>query len=389
VKPVLATAFLDRPATEPAPRVVVLAGAEPWLREEALRAVLARVEAAGPGAPSLVRIDAKQPEERDRTWAALDEVRSPSLFGEAKVVAIDGAESAEVPGGKDVDPLVHLATAALAGPATGSVLALLTSRAVKGRSAVDADALAAAGAVVVDCRALYDAPGPWESGAAPWENELARWVARRMRALHGKALDLPDAHAAVQRVGADLAALDAALRTLALSLGARPKATAKDVEDVLGMTREEPSWRIADAVLDGDAARAVDLATAAFDRGITDSRGVVVVRPDALFMMMIATLHGSFRKALVAAEALAAGTQPAAAAKAAGVPPFLAEGFLRRARRDPAEMLARHAAFLEAEVGVKGGGVPPRLAFERLVAALVARDPAARQPAARSVPGRP
>jgi DNA polymerase III delta subunit len=373
VKPVAATTFLDRAATEPAPRVVVLAGAEPWLREEALRAVVARVARPGAATPSLVRIDAKKPEERERTWQAIDEVRSPSLFGETKVVAIDGAEQAEVPGGKGVDPIVHLTTAALAGPATGSVLVLLTARGVKGRSAVDAEAIAAAGAVVVDCRALYDAPGPWESGAAPWENELARWVARRIRAVHGKTLDIPDAHAVVVRVGNEMAALDAALRTLALSLGARPKATAKDVEDALGATREEPSWRIADAVLDGDAARAMELATAAFDRGITDSRGTTVVRPDALFHMLIATLHGSFRKALVAAEALAAGTPPAAAAKAAGVPPFLAEGFLRRARRDPADLLARHRAFLEAEVGVKGGGVPPRLAFERLVATLVAR----------------
>jgi DNA polymerase III delta subunit len=193
-----------------------------------------------------------------------------------------------------------------------------------------------------------------------------------MRAVHGKTLDLPDAHAVQQRVGTEMAALDAGLRTLALSVGARERVTARDVEDALGVTREEPAWRLADAVLERDLARALELTAAAFDRGLTDPRGASVVRPEALFALLTGALHSSFRRALVAAEGLAAGKPPAAVAKAAGVPPFLVEGFLRRARRDPADLLARHAAFLDAEVGVKGGGVPPRLAFERLVMRLAA-----------------
>jgi hypothetical protein len=58
-------------------------------------------------------------------------------------------------------------------------------------------------------------------------------------------------------------------------------------------------------------------------------------------------------------------------AKAQGVPPFLAQRFLGRCRRDPALLLELHRGFIDAEAGVKGGGVPPRLAAERLVTHLV------------------
>ena len=68
---------------------------------------------------------------------------------------------------------------------------------------------------------------------------------------------------------------------------------------------------------------------------------------------------------------------PASAPALAGLPAFVVERVVRQvAARDPDELLARHAAFVEAEAGVRGGGVPPRLAAERLVIALAARvDP--------------
>jgi DNA polymerase III delta subunit len=303
-------------------------------------------------------------------------VRTPSLFGEGKVVVIENAEAAEPAGAepragkRKADAFESLASAVLATPPTGAVLVLSTPRGVKGKTSVGTEGLVGLGALVVDCRALYDAPGPWEHHARPWEHELGKWVVRRMRDVHGKALDLPEAHALVLRVGNDPAGLDDALRTLSLYLGVRPKVTGEDVAKTIGETREDPVWTLVDAVLDGDAARALDLSAAVFDRGLTDPRGTVVVRPDSLFHQLVGALHGQFRKRLLVAEALARGESDETAARAVALPPFKVAEFVERCRKDPASLLERHAAIFEA--GVKGGGVPPRLAWERLVVRFVA-----------------
>ena len=118
-------------------------------------------------------------------------------------------------------------------------------------------------------------------------------------------------------------------------------------------------------------ASAIRLAQA-FDRGLSDPKGRVTVRHDALFPMLCVVLHGSFRRAMLVSEAAARGANPTDLPALAGLPSFVIERLLRQAaRRDPEELLLRHGAFVDAEAGVRGGGVPPRLAMERLVIALV------------------
>ena len=354
------------------PPVVVLAGSERWFRDRGVEAILAKVLPDGDPGGAVVRIDGRQPDQRERIPGALDELRSTSLFSSGKVVVVEHPEGAPAMSGQGRKAaLTHLAHEALAHPAQDAVLVLSTGKGVKGRESVSTKSLLEAGAWVVDCRALYDAPGPWERGAPAHDHELARFVAQRMSQVHRKRLSLEDAHAITRRVGSDLAALDDALRSLALFAGAREAITAEDVHATVGETREDPIWRLVDAVLDGERAQALDMLTATFERGLHDQRGSVSVRPEALFPQLVAALHVSFRRLLSGAEGLAQGESVADVAKAAGVPPFLAERFGARARRDPARFLGLHEAFLEAELGVKGGGVPPRLAAERLVVRLV------------------
>jgi len=231
------------------------------------------------------------------------------------------------------------------------------------------------GAWVVDCRALYDAPAPWERGSPPYDHELSRFVAQRMRQVHKKTLDVEQAHALTRMVGSDLGALEDTLKSLALYVGQRAEVTAEDVAQSVGETREDPIWKLVDAVLDQDVPEALRLVDAAFERGLSDARGAVTVRPEALCAMLTAALHGAWRRTLAGAEGLVRGETQDEIAKAQGVPPFLATRFAGRCRRDPTEMLRRHGAFLEAEAGVKGGGVPPRLAAERLVTALLVGRP--------------
>jgi hypothetical protein len=253
----------------------------------------------------------------------------------------------------------------------GSVLVLATRKPVKGKGSVSADAIAKTGALLVDCRPLYDSVPPWSRGTPAHDTEVARWVARRARARHGKAMDARAAYALSARLGGGLAGLARALETLVAYVGEKPAIAEADVAAVVGVTREDPSWTLADAVLEGDVEKATALAAAAFDRGLSDARGRVVVRPEALFPMLVSVLHGSWRRLMLVSEARERGEDPASLPALAGLPGFVVERTLRQSQRRPAsDLLLRHAAFVDAEAGVRGDGVPPRLAFERLVVAL-------------------
>lgn len=352
--------------------VVVLAGAERWFREEGLRQVVARVLPDGDPGGALLRYDARRAEDRSGVSGAIDELRSSSLFAGGKVVAVDYAEAAVGPWAKGPkSPIRNLVEAALAAPVAGSVLVLLTPRPVRGQSPIPTAALVKAGALVVDCRALYDAPGSWQHGVPAWDHELARYLSARMQEVHGRRLERPDAHALTRLVGSGLSDLDASLETLALYLGEKQTVDSDDVHEALGATRSDPAWKLTDAVADRDVSRAFDWLEAAFTRGIPDGRGGMITAADSIFVFVTASLHSSWRRLLAGAEGLARGEPPEEVARAAGIPPFRAREWLGRCRRDPADLLARHAAFLEAEAGVKGGLAPPRLALERLVARLV------------------
>lgn len=360
-------ARLEREAPE---GVVVLAGGEAWFRARGIEALVAAALPAGDPGGSLVRIDGRSKEEGEQVAAALDELRTATLFGGRRIVVVEYVEAATWHSLKAAALVGHLAEEGLRS-ATGSWLVLSTGLPVKGRGCVPTASMLRAGAWVIDCRPLYDAPGPWERGAAAHDHELSRFLVSRMRRAHGKRLALDDAHVLSRLVGNDLGRLEDALESLTLYLGARDAVTAADIERTVGATREDPVWRLVDAVLDGETAAALDLSSAAFERGLTDARGGITTRPEALQAIITAALHGAFRRILAGAEALARGEPEEGLAKAQGVPPFLASRFVARCRRDPARLLDLHGAFLEAETGSKGGGVPPRLATERLVVTLV------------------
>jgi DNA polymerase III delta subunit len=356
------------------PPVVVLAGAERHFREAGLREVVRRALPEGDPGGSYLRVDAKRAEDRGGVLGALDEVRTASLFGGGKVVAIDHPEAAEGPWvtKERKNPIAALALSVLDAPVPGAVLVLVTPKPVKGSGAVPTAALAEGGALVVDCRALYDAPAPWERGRAPHDHELARHLVQRMREAHGKRIDARDAHLLSRLVGSDLSELEGALSTLALYVGERAEVREADVSAALGATRSDPAWRVTDALLEGDLGGTLDLLAQAFERGIPDGKGGQVTRAEGVAAMLLAALHGTWRRLLGGAEGLARGDDPSALARSLGIPAFRAEAFLGRCRRDPDDVLARHAAFLEAERGLKGGGVAPRLALERLVVRLLA-----------------
>lgn len=352
-----------------APPVVVLAGAERWFREDGLDRIVAAVLPGGDPGASFVRLDARRPEDREGVSAAVDDLRSPALFGGGKVIAIDAPESAGGPWAREArtSPLVLLAREALRAPVVGSTLVLLTAKPVKGKEAVPTKTLLETGAWVVDCRALYDAPGPWQRASAPHDHELARYLVRRMAEVHGKRLALVEAHALSRLVGSDLAGLGGALLTLALNAGERSTIAAEDLA-ALGATRTDPAWDLVDAVFSGEVDPALERLEQARARGLADTRLGTGVRGDeALLAVLGAALHGQFRKLLAAAEGLADGRPAEEVVRELGIPPFQQEPFLARVPRDRAGWLACHGVFLQAELAVKSGRSPAGVALTRLV----------------------
>jgi hypothetical protein len=390
---------------EALPSVVVFAGEESFLADEGVAAVTRALFPAGEPAGAVVTLDATVPADAERVPSVVEELATPSLFGEGKLVVVrraeaiggpaaavgpeeadDGEEAPEEPeevqdaapaarggkaGGRRVNPITALVKQACAASVPGSVLVLVTRKPARGKGSVSTETLVKAGALVFDARPLYDAPPPWARGGSPYDTEAAQWTSRRARARHGKAMDLRAAQALVNRLGAGLAPLARSLETLASYVGDRPSIVEEDVAATVGTSREDPSWVLADAVLDRDLARSLALVAAAFDRGISDAKGRVAVRPESVFPMLSSAIHAAWRRAMLVAEAAARGENPASLPALAGLPSFVVERLLRQAgRRDPDDLLARHAAFVEAEAGVRGGGVPPRLALERLVVSL-------------------
>lgn len=400
--------------------VVVLAGEEMFLAEEAVAALTRALFPQGDPGGAVVALDAGDAADAQRLPAVLEELATASLFGDGKLVIVRRAELLGGRGGGDEDedddedadddevtpppratdrdevvatrkgaapaapagpataagrranPITALVKSAMGAPVAGSVLALLTKKPVKGRGSVSADAIAKTGAALVDCRRLYDTTPPWSRGGDPTDTEVARWLVQRARARHAKSMDLRTAHALSTRAGGGLATLSKALETLAAYVGAKPSIVEADVAASVATTREDPAWVLADAVLERDVARALDLVAASFERGISDAKGRVSVRPEAIFPPLVSTLHGAWRKAMLVAEAASRGENPASLPAFAGLPGFVVERLIRQAsRRAPADLLARHRAFVTAESGVRGGGVPPRLAVERLVLALM------------------
>lgn len=401
--PLPASQFLDGVARLELPAVVVLAGAEGWFRDACVTALRQRLFPEGDPGGACTRLNARDPAQREQAFGAAEELRAGSLFGGGRLVVVDHPEAlgASGAGADDPDddgrapaeaeegggeaqatarklrsPLVALAEPALEAHVEGSLLVLSTARPVKGQGAIPLATLSKKGALVVDCRPLYDAPGPWERGAAEHEHELGRHLVRRARQAHGKTLALQEAHALTRRVGSELGELEQALETLARHAGTRASLSADDLEACFAGTREEALWGLVEAVLDGRRAEALAQVELALAQGVSDARGGTIAQPEALFAMLAATLHAGWRRALAGAEALARGEPDSEVVRAAGLPPFRAEAFLRRCRRmAPRAWQQLNVHFLEAEEGFKGGLVPASTALTRLVVALVAPVP--------------
>ncbi len=194
---------------------------------------------------------------------------------------------------------------------------------------------------------------------APSSQKLPEWCGEWCAAQHGKPLAAPAARLLVDLVGTDMGLLDQEMAKLAIYVGGNTRIDTADVDQLVGQSRAENTWKIFDLIGAGQIGEALTLLERLLDQGEEPLRLLGAFSMQLRRLAQAARLHGQ-------------GESLSAALERAGVPPF--------GRRN-AEQQVRHLGrrrldqvydwLLETDLGLKGSSqLPPRALLERLVVQL-------------------
>lgn len=328
-----ATAFLQRPDAAEIPPIVVLHGSEAGLKEAARRAIAARVFADSADAEAgLTRLTG-----RDAEWRRVrDELATVSMFGDKRIVIVEEAD-------EFVSEHRDGLEAYFDRPSRQSVF-VLDVKTWRSNTRL-ARKLADAG-LELDCSEL--------KGAA-----LFTWLGTRAKSEYGKQLTRDAAGLMVELAGAGLTLLEQELAKLAAYVGERERIGVEDVRAVVGGWKAETTWKMTDAVRDGQAAAALVALGKLLHAGEAPQK-------------ILGGVNFVFRKYARATELSRDGVPLRAALQQAGVFPQqidASERYLRRIGRPRAERI--RSRLLEADRGLKGGSrVGEQLQMELLLLEL-------------------
>jgi DNA polymerase III subunit delta len=326
----------------PAP-VVLIVGSEGVLADRALDAVLRAAREADPEA-EIERMDAA-----GYPAGRLAVSTSPSLFGGAKIVVLDGLEQAN-------EAVVTDLTAYLKNPAPDACVVLRHSGAARARPVLEA--ARATGAPEAACLPITRDDEKVEFAAAEFSNARRKIAPPALRAL-------------VDAVGSDLRELAAACQQLMSDTETDTggdRIEPEDVERYFGGRVEVTGFRVADAAVAGKPAEALILLRQALATGADP-------------VPLVAAVAAKVRS--MAKVSVAGRGRSAELAKQLGMAPWQID----RARRDlngwdEDGLAAAMIALADADTMVKGGGRDPVYAVERLIMDVASRGniPAGRAP---------
>lgn len=323
--------------------VTLVLGPEELLGERAVAEVIASARVVDP------EVEVERVEGGDLTGPALTGLLSPSLFTAARVVVVDNADlvRAEV-----ADALLD----SVAELPDDCRLVIRHPGGARGRGLVDK--LRRSGAAVVSCE-------------RPRAGDLPAFVAAEARTAGGS-IARDAALLLVDAVGSDLRALSAAAHQLvwdAIPDGDHPAgrtgegaATAPNVTKSLvglyyGGHAQVSGFTIADAVLEGRTAEAVDRLRWALRSGVAP--------------VLLVSAFATGVRSLLRYSGLPRGTGEAAIASQLGVPPWKVRTIRGQAAGWPPDALAAaQVAVAEADAAVKGAGGDAGFAVERLIVRL-------------------
>lgn len=227
-----ALTFLDRPAHAKPQSLYVLPGDEPFLERRvllALRRLVLGADDDGFG------VSTHQGDKA--TWAAvLDDLQTLPMLAPRKLVVVEQA-----------DPFVSRERARL----EKLVAELLKRDAVRGVLVLAVSSWAGTtklakmtpDANVIACN-------------TPEAHALAQWCVNWSAAAHHKQLAAQAARLLVDLVGNEMGLLDQELQKLAAYVGAAPRIDSRDVDQLVGRSRTESTWKLFELIGDGKIGRA-------------------------------------------------------------------------------------------------------------------------------------
>ncbi|WP_125777019.1 DNA polymerase III subunit delta [Antribacter gilvus] len=311
----------DEPTLAP---VVLVRGAEPLLTERAVDGV---VRLARERDPELEKVELE-----GATYGAgqLTVAASPSLFGEAKVVVILGADAG-------TEDLMADTIAYVARPDPETTVIVVHGGGQRGKKMLDT--VTASGAPVMTCDPIAK------------DAEKAQFVANEFRAA-GRRADASAVRALVEALGSDLRELSAACSQLV----ADTTGTINEgvVDRYYGGRVEATGFKVADAAVDGDTGRAVALLRHALDTGVDPVPMVAALAIRLRVLAKVAAMRGG-----------------GITARELGIAPWQVDRAQKDLRRwTPEGLAAAISAVAQADAEVKGEGRDPVFAVERAVMAI-------------------
>jgi DNA polymerase-3 subunit delta len=332
--------FLDEPADRLPLPVYVLHGDEDFLKRQVLAAL--RVRVLGPAGDDF----GLSTYDGDKAIFAVvhDELETLPFLGPYRLVVVSGA-----------DPFVTRYRAALEKfipkpPATGVLVLDVKSWPATTRLAKLVDQ----GATIA-CKSL-------PAGRLPsW---CVHWAAAR----HGKQLRRDAAQLLVDLVGSDMGQLEQELAKLAVYAGAAAAIEARDVDQLVGSSREENTWKIFDAIAQGRPAEALAILDRLFEQGEEPLR-------------ILGAFSMQLRRLAQAARLTEHGHSLNGALEQVGVSPYNLKGAQQQIRHLGRRRVDRlYDWLLEVDLGLKGSSqLPPRALLERLVIRLARPNESAPQ----------
>lgn len=195
---------------------------------------------------------------------------------------------------------------------------------------------------------------------APTSRVLPGWCVKWCASEHGKELTSQAAQLLVNLVGADMGMLDQELTKVALYVGDRSsRIEAKDVDKLVGASREEQTWQIFDMIGSGKTGEAL----AHLDRLLTQGE-----EP----LKLLGAFSWQLRRLAQVGRLCTHNHSLSQAMDRAGVQTFARKGVEQQLRHLGRNRLNHIFDWLlQVDMGIKGSSqLPPRTLLERLVVLL-------------------
>lgn len=260
----------------------------------------------------------------------LDEVRTPSLLGNRRVVVMDDADSFITNYRKTVEKYCLA-------PCPSGILIFLCDSLPRNTNLFK---IISAHGMIIPC----EPPRPQQVGP---------WIVAQARDKYGKRMNPNAAQLLRDHLGNSPGVLDAELSKLATYVGTRPEITPADLEALTGCHREENVFVVIDAMASGHTAQALRL----WEQVLATDRAAQGRSIAGLAWGVRQLLHAKReREAGASIEALAGPMKTSASAL---------EGRLKRVTTQQLEQQQR--ALLAADVAVKTGASTVELAVEKFI----------------------